>query len=180
MQHSASYLLFGIDQKLYALPVSKVIRVLPAAETTPGQNLPPMIRGLINIGGEVIPVVDIRSRPNRTDDEIDPEDRFILTSADGILMALLANSVDDVRELAEQTISLPLEDDPEMSESYSGDRRRGCTVVSTVDDEIVLIQDMRMFIKAATSLPSPADLFNDLPAPSEPEAMSHSASGSHE
>ncbi|WP_459936288.1 chemotaxis protein CheW [Desulfonatronum parangueonense] len=179
MQHSVPYLLFDIDRKRYALPVSEVIRVLPAAETTPAQNLPPMVRGLINIGGEVLPVVDIRICPNKADQEIDPDDRFILTTADGIRMALLANSVDDVRELAEQTISLPLEDDPEMPESHSGDKRRACTVVSTVDDEIVLIQDMRLFIKAAASLSSPAH-FDALPTPSESEATSHNAPGSHE
>lgn len=153
MHSHQSFLLFSIGQRHYALAISEVARVLPAAQTTPVQDMPRVVRGLINIGGEILPVVDIRILPDQEIVELDPDDRFILTRAEGIPMALLATSVDGVQELAEVPIPLPLNGDSGPSGPDHADRKfQGTTTVATVHGQIVHIRNMRLFVQDLASL----------------------------
>ena len=57
-----SLALFVIDTQRYALDLAAVERVLPLVAVTPLPHAPAIALGLINIHGEIIPVVDIRRR----------------------------------------------------------------------------------------------------------------------
>ncbi len=51
-----------LDGQRYALPLSAVDRVLRAVAVTPLPDAPEIISGIVNVHGEVIPVVDLRKR----------------------------------------------------------------------------------------------------------------------
>lgn len=167
MSRHASYLLFHSGGRRYALAVSDVLRVVPAAEPTPVRNMPPAVHGVINVAGEILPVVDIRVQDGETLETIEPSDRFILTRAAGPPLALLVDGVDGVEELEEILVTLPMEGDAReaqapaptgIADDHGQDparfadlgNRPGTAVVATVDGEIVLIQNVARFISAVT------------------------------
>jgi len=51
-----------VEGQRYALPLSKVNRVVRAVEVTPVPTAPDIFMGVIDVGGDVIPVVDLRLR----------------------------------------------------------------------------------------------------------------------
>jgi len=55
-------LVFSLDERLFALPLSNVVQVLRAVEVTPLPQAPAVICGVVNVRGEVIPVVNLRQR----------------------------------------------------------------------------------------------------------------------
>ncbi len=98
-------LIFALDEPRYALYLSAVERVIRAVETTPLPNAPQFVLGVINMQGQVIPVVDIRpcfGMPKRV---VTQNDRFILTHTSRRVVALVADSVSEIHELADQDLA---------------------------------------------------------------------------
>jgi purine-binding chemotaxis protein CheW len=94
-------LIFALDEPRYALYLSAVERVVRAVETTPLPQAPPFVQGVINMQGQVIPVVDIRPCFGLPPREVKPDDCFILARTSRRLMALVADSVAGLHTLAD-------------------------------------------------------------------------------
>jgi len=56
------YLSFTLAHETYAVPVYVVREIIRLCPITPVANMPPHVRGVINLRGRVIPVVDLRVR----------------------------------------------------------------------------------------------------------------------
>jgi purine-binding chemotaxis protein CheW len=89
-------LIYTIDGQFYGLPVLAVQRVTFAAEITHIPNAPTTILGMLNMQGDVIPVVNMRMKCQIVERPIRISDRFIIIKVKQHLLALL---VDDVREI---------------------------------------------------------------------------------
>lgn len=105
MKASGSFLLFRAGEMRYALDVTAVARIVLAAEITTLADAPEAILGLINIAGEIMPVLDVRRRLGFPRRDMELSDRFILTRANGMPIALLVESVEGVVELPAHSIS---------------------------------------------------------------------------
>ena len=90
--------MFVLDELRCALPLAAVDRVVRAVEITSLPKAPEIIRGVINLQGQIIPVVDVRRRFGLPARKLSLEDRFIIASASRRLVALVADSVTGVRE----------------------------------------------------------------------------------
>jgi len=91
---------FTLDEQLYALPLPTVIKVIHAVEVRRLPKAPEIIIGIINIKGQIIPVVNIRNRLKLKEHEIEPDDRLIITNTGKRLIALLVDSVTDIRDVS--------------------------------------------------------------------------------
>jgi purine-binding chemotaxis protein CheW len=56
------YLSFALAGEIYAVPVMAVREIIRLCPITPVANMPPHVRGVINLRGRVIPLVDLRVR----------------------------------------------------------------------------------------------------------------------
>jgi purine-binding chemotaxis protein CheW len=70
--------IFAVDEQRYALRLDAVDRVVRAVEITPLPEAPPIISGIINVQGRVVPVVDLRRRFHLDERPVDIEDHFII------------------------------------------------------------------------------------------------------
>ncbi len=105
MKVTGSFLLFCVEDGRYALDVAAVERIVFAAEVTPLTDAPETVLGLINIAGEIMPVVDVRRRFGFPPRDMELSDRFIVTHATGTPLALLVEAVEGVVELPAQSIT---------------------------------------------------------------------------
>ncbi len=90
--------IFSLDRRLFGLPASTIRQVVLAADITPVQGAPESILGLVDIHGQILPVVDIRVKCGFPARETVPEDRFLIVESQG---ASLAVRIDDAREVIE-------------------------------------------------------------------------------
>jgi purine-binding chemotaxis protein CheW len=60
--HPGKYLTFRLATETYGLPVLAVREIIRLCPVTPVANMPPHVRGVINLRGRVIPIVDLRVR----------------------------------------------------------------------------------------------------------------------
>lgn len=127
------YIIFLIGDKRMALPLKKVARIARAVTITPLPDAPEIVAGIINMQGEVIPVVDIRSRFNIPAAPLVLEDHFIIGRTNARLVAILVNEVLDIVALNDKDISSRKDILPGIS-NIEG--------VIKLKDNVVLIQDL--------------------------------------
>lgn len=92
------FLIFKLDNHKYGLPLEFVSRVMRIVEIIPVPNETPLIRGFINLHGEMVTVFDLRALFNLPPRDVRLSDRLILLAIEGRSLALLADDVDDVLE----------------------------------------------------------------------------------
>jgi purine-binding chemotaxis protein CheW len=110
-EEKATYLTFMLDSETFAIQVANVREVLDLAAVTRVPRTPDFMRGVINLRGGVVPVVDMRKKFNLPDAE-DTVDTCIIVvevnvDGDAMVIGALADSVQEVFELADDQIEPP-------------------------------------------------------------------------
>ena len=130
-------IVFTLDEQLYALPLPAVVKVIHAIEIRHLPKAPEIISGIINVKGQIIPVVDIRKRFRLAAHEIDPDDRLIIADTGKREVAILVDTVTGIRDLAPGQQKQARETLP-FAEYLKG--------VAKIDDELILIYDLEQFL----------------------------------
>ena len=92
------WVLMTVDGQSYALPLAAVERVLRMAEITPLPGAPDVVEGVIDIQGEVVPVVSVRRRLGLPHRCVEISDSLVVAHARNRRLAVIAESVLDVVE----------------------------------------------------------------------------------
>ena len=96
----AQWVVFGLDECRYALPLRAVDRFVRAAYVTPLPSAPPIVFGVLNIEGQVLPVFNVRRKFRLSEREIRPEDQFLIARNAQRTVVLVVDSAHGVLELA--------------------------------------------------------------------------------
>lgn len=126
-------IIFTLDTLLYALPLKNVIKVIHALEIRELPKAPEIIRGIINVKGEIIPVVDMRKRFEMKVREIIPDDNFILCDTGKRHIALWIDEVTDVKEIISGNY-LETKETLSYAQFIKG--------VAKIEEDIILIYDL--------------------------------------
>ncbi len=98
------YVVFRLDERQFALNLHSVERVVRAVAVTSLPKAPEIVLGVINIHGQIIPVLDIRKLFHLPEKRINLNDQFILVKTRSRTIAILANEVSSVVERSEQEV----------------------------------------------------------------------------
>jgi len=103
------YLIFKLDEQAYALELTSVERVIRSVALTVPPDAPPLLLGLINLGGEMVPVLDIRARFGLPSRPMELEDRIIICTCGGRKLAVPVDMVQGVVSFAPGALDDPRE-----------------------------------------------------------------------
>ena len=137
MKQSNRYVVFSLDGQRYALHLSAVERVIRVVEMTSLPKTPDIVLGIVNVEGQIIPIVNIRKRFRLPERELDLSDVLIIAQIPRRTVALVADNVSGVIEGSEQDITEAKEIFPRM-EYVKG--------VVKLKDGLVLIHDLDKFL----------------------------------
>jgi len=128
---------FTLDELSYALSLPSVEKVIHAIEIRAIPKAPEIIAGIINVRGQIIPVVDIRKRLGIMAREMDLNDRIIIADTGKRKVAIVVDSVTGISNLAPGQVAAARE-----TLSFA-EHIRG---VAKVDDGLILIFDLGRFL----------------------------------
>lgn len=101
------YLTFHLGGEQYGIEIAYVIEITGMQQITKIPNMPSFVKGVINLRGQVIPVIDVRIRFGL--DFIDYNERTcaIVVRIGKSTIGLLVDAVDEVISISESQTSLP-------------------------------------------------------------------------
>ena len=109
-KRGGKYLTFDLDKEIYGLNILKVKEIIGIMEITPVPQSPPYVKGVLNLRGKIIPVVDLRLKfafEERAYDERTCVIVVELANAAGkLLIGIIVDSVSEVNNIAEGEIEL--------------------------------------------------------------------------
>ena len=97
---SSQYLTFLLGAEEYGLEIMKVQEIKSYSPITPVPNTPRAIKGVMNLRGRIIPVVDLRLKFGMTETEYNRFAVVIVVMISGKVVGLLADGVADVLTIA--------------------------------------------------------------------------------
>jgi purine-binding chemotaxis protein CheW len=98
------FVVFRLGDQRYALSLAAVERVIFAVEVTVLPNAPSIVLGVINVAGNIIPVLNLRRRFGLIEREIGPADQFLIVQKVRQTVALVIDEALEVIERPEHDI----------------------------------------------------------------------------
>ena len=119
-QRSRKYLTFQMANEEFGIRVLKVREIMGIQEITAVPQTAPHIKGVINLRGKVVPVIDLRLKCGLPAAEYDQRTCIIVTQIQGesglVLMGIIVDGVSEVVNLTPSDI----EDTPDFGEGAAG------------------------------------------------------------
>jgi purine-binding chemotaxis protein CheW len=134
MSTTRQYCTFLIDDLLMALEVERVQEVLRPQEMTPVPLASRVVKGLINLRGQIVTAVDLRRRLQLPDRADDLKSMNIVVRAEGGAIALLVDEIGDVLEVEQASFERP----PETLQGVARDLLLG---IYKLKDRLLLVLD---------------------------------------
>lgn len=97
----AQYLTLLLDDQYYGIPINKVMEIKGWTAVTPIPNSPEYIRGVLNLRGTIVPVIDLRLRFKLPEVEYNAFTVIVVVSVGDRLAGIVVDAVSDVISLNE-------------------------------------------------------------------------------
>ena len=105
------YLTITLEQEQFALDINRVSEVLDVTSITKVPGMPDFVLGVIDLRGQVVPVIDLRKKLEMGTREQGEESCIVLIElqieGESVKMGALTDSVDDVLEIESGSITPP-------------------------------------------------------------------------
>jgi len=99
------YVVFRIDNDEYGADINKVTIIERMATITRVPKTPPYIKGVINLRGDIVPVMDLRTRFGIPEKEADDNTRIVIVEvSNNIGFGIIVDSVVEVLQTEESDI----------------------------------------------------------------------------
>lgn len=109
MAEEAKFIIFSIAHEEYGVEVDKVRTIERMTSITRVPKTPAFVKGVINLRGIVVPIIDLRERFNLPQAEYSDNTRIIIVAVNEIEVGLIVDSASDVIDLDTDQIADPPE-----------------------------------------------------------------------
>lgn len=129
------YLTFRIGGEEYGIEILYVIEVIGIQKITEVPDMPDYVKGVINLRGQVIPVMDVRTRFHMESREVDERTCIVVVSIKDNSVGLVVDAVNEVAEIPEKNVSPP----PSVARAASSRYLKG---LGKINDEVRILLDV--------------------------------------
>jgi purine-binding chemotaxis protein CheW len=134
MAEGRQYCTFYVDGHYFGIDVLKVQEIIRHQEMTRVPLAPPVVRGLINLRGQIVTAIDIRRRLELNERPADQLPVNVVVQTDDGAVSMLVDEIGDVLEVQEKSFERP----PETLKGTARELIRGAYKLK---DSLLLILD---------------------------------------
>lgn len=127
------YLTFVLDNESYGIGINNVTEIIGIQPITLVPELPNYIKGIINLRGKIIPVMDVRLRFKKEFREYNDRTCIIVIDINDLSIGLIVDSVSEVLIIQDENIVPPPNLNKTSNKYISG--------IGKIDNEVKLILD---------------------------------------
>ena len=139
------YLTFTLGNEVYGIDIKVVIEIIGIQKITVVPEVPEYVKGIINLRGKIIPVVDMHLRFKRPGKEYSDRTCVIVIDVNDVLIGLIVDGVSEVLTIPEKNVVPP----PELKASQNKYIRS----IGKIGEGVVLLLDwLKLFSEDDQSL----------------------------
>ena len=132
------YLTFHIADEEYGIAISYVTEIIGMQKFTEVPETPDYIKGVINLRGKVIPIMDIRLRFAMTEKEYDERTCVIVVNFENTAVGLVVDTVSEVVDIPASCI--------EISPNFNTDQGHFVEGMGKLDENIKMLLDVKSLL----------------------------------
>lgn len=136
---SEKYLTFYIGNVIYGVNIDNVIEIIGNQAPTPVPGIPKFIRGIMNLRGHIVPVLDARLKLGVEEIEYDERSCIIVITWQDALVGLIVDCVAEVNDFNSEQLA-PLPDFSSVNDN------KYLSSICRVGDKLVQILDCEKFL----------------------------------
>ena len=133
------YVTFFLEEEEYALPISQVQEIKRVGDITRVPNAPEHVRGVMNLRGRIVPVIELKKRLSLGEAMIDQESRIVVVEQGRKVLGLMVDRVAQVLNMAAGQIEDAPEEVVQIQENYI----KG---VGKMDERMIILLDLEQII----------------------------------
>ena len=141
LSREGKYLTFVLCGEEYGLEILKVREIIGIMGITPVPQTPNFIKGVINLRGKVIPVVDLRLKFGFQEAEYTKETCIIVVEVKDVLTGIIVDTVSEVLDISNDE----LETTPHLGDGVNTDIFIG---VAKIKDKVKILLDLDKILGA--------------------------------
>jgi len=139
IENNNQFVIFKLDNEYYGIPINYVETIEKVHEITRVPNTPSYVKGVINLRGVVVPVVDLRQRFSLSPKAVSNESRIIILSIEEVVVGLLVDNSSEVLTIPEDSI----DNTNNLVNSFEDDYIKG---IGKVDERMIIIIDIPVIL----------------------------------
>lgn len=128
------FLTFSLDKESYGIEIRYVTEIIGIQAITEIPELPEYVKGIINLRGKIIPIMDVRLRFRKEPKEYNDRTCVIVIDIKDLSIGLIVDSVSEVITIPEENVVEP----PKVNKGFSN---RYIKNIGKVGNEVKLLLD---------------------------------------
>ena len=133
------YLTFRIGNEDYGIEIAYVTEIVGIQAITEVPDMPAFVRGVINLRGQVIPVIDVRTRFKLNARDYDDRTCVVVVNINSTSIGLIVDTVNEVLDIPAAQVSPP----PSINAGASGRYLQG---MGKVGDTVKILLDVNKLL----------------------------------
>jgi len=112
------FLCFRVKDGDYGIEINYITEIIEIQEIAPVPNTNFYVKGIINLRGTIVPVIDMRARFNQGEIEFTDRTCIVVLSKDDIDIGLIVDEVQEVMEIPDEDIQPPPQTNSDSGSSH--------------------------------------------------------------
>lgn len=130
------FLTFSLGSEEYGIEIRYVTEIIGIQKITDLPDMPSYVKGVINLRGKVIPVIDVRLRFELDEREYDERTCIVVVTLNDMTVGLIVDSVSEV-------IDIPAEDIEPAPKVKRGESSRFISGLGKVNEAVKILLDIK-------------------------------------
>ena len=139
--YDGQFLTFSLNSEEYGIEILKVREIIGVMDITTVPQTPDFMKGVINLRGKVIPVVDLRLKFSMHEEEYTQETCVIVVEADSSQVGIIVDSVSEVLDIK----SGEIEETPSLGQGIDTNFIMG---LGKVKEKIIILLDIEQILSS--------------------------------
>ncbi|MFP4660982.1 MAG: chemotaxis protein CheW [Halanaerobiales bacterium] len=130
------FIVFSLGEEKFGVDVKQIKQIIPMDESTHIPNAPSFVKGVINLRGDIIPIVELKEKLTlEIDSAVSKEGKIIIVELDNNSVGMQVDSVSEMMRIYEDEIADP----PGIVKGINRNYLKG---VGKLNDKLLILLDL--------------------------------------
>lgn len=126
---------FLLNNSYYGVPILQVQEIVKMTDITKLPDTPDFVEGIVNLRGQIVPILDLRKRFSLPKVTIDENWKILILKSDGIHFGVMVDQISQVEKVPASLIEIP----PKVVSGVKGDFISG---IAKTEERLLILLDI--------------------------------------